>query len=147
MSLISRDWDELFDPGFGFSRGMMPSVRPSSMLSGDISTWRPRVDVRETEDNVLIDADLPGLKKQDVNVEYDPSNRTLTLSGETQREKEKESDKFYRMERSYGSFSRTFTMPENIKSDQINGKMDNGVLHVCVPKAKKATKANKIDIQ
>ncbi|GFZ14951.1 HSP20-like chaperones superfamily protein [Actinidia rufa] len=92
-----------------------------------------RIDWKETPEAHIIQADLPGLNKEEVKVEVE-DGRILQISGEKKREKEEKTDKWHRVERSVGKFVRRFRLPENVRMDQIKATMENGVLNVIVPK-------------
>ena len=92
-----------------------------------------RIDWKETPEAHIIQADLPGLNKEEVKVEVE-DGRILQISGEKKREKEEKTDKWHRVERSVGKFVRRFRLPENVRTDQIKATMENGVLNVSVPK-------------
>jgi HSP20 family protein len=94
--------------------------------------WRPSCDVRENDKEFLIQAEVPGARKEDLHLELDGNN--LRISGEVHDEKTSKGDNFYHSERSYGKFSRMFAMPENADLDKIKAEHVNGVLHVTVPK-------------
>ena len=94
--------------------------------------WKPLVDIAEMESEFIVTADLPGITKEDVSVSFEDD--TLTITGERKQESTTEETSFYRTERAYGRFSRSFTFPKGIKTDKITAKFDNGVLHVSVPK-------------
>lgn len=92
----------------------------------------PPVNIHETNQEFKLDLSVPGMKREDFRIDIE--NGVLTVSSEKE-EEEKESDKNYRRrEFSYSSFSRTFTLPDNVKESDINAKYDNGVLHVTIPK-------------
>jgi HSP20 family protein len=95
--------------------------------------FMPDLEVRETKDAFQICADLPGVREQDVEVNV--SGNRLTISGKREEEQREEGDRFYAYERSYGSFSRSFTLPEGVNADQIEARLENGVLEVRIPKA------------
>jgi HSP20 family protein len=98
------------------------------------STWVPPVNVRETGDEIALDIELPGINPD--NVEITVENGTLTVSGEKREErKEGEEGRYHLVERSYGSFSRSFTLPQGIDEEQINAEFNNGLLSVRIPKA------------
>jgi len=94
--------------------------------------WIPAMDVVETEEHFVLRADLPGLSESDVNIEVE--DNVLTVSGERKSEHEQRGEGYYRVERSFGSFSRSLTLPEGINADSIQAKFENGVLEVRIPK-------------
>jgi HSP20 family protein len=97
----------------------------------DASQWAPKVDVI-TRDNMLVTrVDLPGMKKEDVNVEV--ADGLLTLSGERKKELKEEKDNYYREEREYGSFCRTVPLPKGVKAEEVKAAFINGVLEVTMP--------------
>ncbi|MDH5717920.1 MAG: Hsp20/alpha crystallin family protein [Spirochaetia bacterium] len=108
------------------------------------SDWIPAVDIEETKDEFIIKAELPGVKKEDVNVSIE--NRVLTIKGEKKFEKEEKSNKHHLIEASYGSFVRSFTLPSNIKSDKIDAGYKDGILTLSVPKAEEA-KPKQIEVK
>jgi len=91
-------------------------------------------DIKETENNYKIHAELPGVKKEDIKL--DLKNGVLTLSGERREEKKEENEKYHKVERFRGSFTRSFRLPEGVPEKDINAKYENGVLEVCFPKPK-----------
>lgn len=95
--------------------------------------WAPQVDISEDEKTYVVKADLPEMKKEDVKVTVE--NDVLSISGERKTEKEEKKKKFYRIERSYGTFLRTFTLPENADSTKIAAEFKDGVLKVQLPKS------------
>ena len=99
---------------------------------GNLRRWHPAMDLVETEDHFLLRADLPGMTEGDVNIEVE--DRTLTLSGERKAEHEDKKEGFYRMERSFGQFRRSLTLPEGVDADGIAASFDKGVLEVRIPK-------------
>jgi HSP20 family protein len=107
--------------------------------------WIPAVNVEETNDEVLLTAELPGLTTDDVEVELE--NNVLTIRGEKREEHEEreEGNRFHRVERRFGSFKRSFTVPRSVKADEIEAQFNAGVLAVRMPKASEA-KGRKIDI-
>jgi HSP20 family protein len=94
--------------------------------------WIPAMDVVETEDHFVLRADLPGLSENDVKIELE--DNVLTVSGERKSEHEQRNEGYYRVERAYGSFSRSLTLPEGVDADGIQANFDNGVLEVQIPK-------------
>ena len=98
----------------------------------DMGMWNPAVDLYETDDHFVIKAELPGVDKNDINVDF--KDRVLTLSGERSQKNEVKEENYYRKERSYGKFQRTFTLPADVDSDKITAEFKDGVLRVEVPK-------------
>jgi HSP20 family protein len=96
--------------------------------------WSPAVDIVETEDDLLLTADIPGVPMENIDIRIE--NGTLTLSGERKFESSQEDKKagWHRIERSYGSFARSFTLPDSIDADQVSASHENGVLSVKLPK-------------
>jgi HSP20 family protein len=100
--------------------------------NGGARRWTPAMDLLETEDEFVLRADLPGLTESDVNIEIE--DNVLTVSGERKTEHEDKREGFYRMERAYGSFSRSLTLPKGIDPEAVTAGFDRGVLEVRVPK-------------
>ncbi len=94
--------------------------------------WVPAVDMFETDDNVVIKAELPGLEKKDISLDF--QNGVLTLKGERKSENEVKEENYYRREMSYGKFVRSFNLPVNVDAEKIKAEFKNGVLTVEVPK-------------
>ncbi|HAV21047.1 MAG TPA: hypothetical protein DEQ54_03405 [Firmicutes bacterium] len=112
---------------------------------GSGRTWCPSVDMYETEDNVVVRADLPGVNQKDV--ELTLTDNALTIRGESKYEKEIEDKNVYRRERAYGHFARTLPITTKIKPDQARAEFKNGVLEVIIPKAPEAKgKTYRLDI-
>jgi HSP20 family protein len=99
------------------------------------TSW-PRVDITESEKNYILRADVPGLDKKDLSVTVE--NGVLTIKGEKKEERKTEKDRYYHFERSYGKFSRSFALPEEVDSEHIEAKMENGVLELSLPKIENA---------
>ena len=92
----------------------------------------PRIDVYQTETEVIINAEIPGVSKEDLNVYVDED--TVRLSGETKRDEEYKDENIYRTERFYGNFSRTISLPVEVKSEQAKAEYKNGILSIRLPK-------------
>ena len=105
-------------------------------FSGDVPerTWRPAIDVEEKDGTYLVRADLPGLQKKDIHVEL--HDGYLTLRGERKSEHEENKDNYRRIERTYGTFERTFRVPEGVTEKDIHAKYKDGVLELTVPTPK-----------
>jgi HSP20 family protein len=106
--------------------------------SGEYFDWSPSVDISETDQEYLIRAALPAVKKEDVEITF--ADGMLTLSGERRQREEQKDEKFYKVENFYGNFSRSFALPEGIDEDAIRAESTDGVLTVHVPKSKVETK-------
>jgi len=127
-------FNDLFD-GFGDDGFLMPSFNYKKAFVS------PRVDIKENKDAYIMDMDLPGKTDKDINIEF--NNNVLTISSESKSEKEekkeekaeaKEAPKYLLKERSYSKFSRSFTLPDDVEADKITAKVENGVLHVDMPR-------------
>ena len=94
--------------------------------------WLPPMDLIESDDNFVLRADLPGLSEEDVNIELE--DNVLTISGQRKSEHEQRKEGVHRVERAYGSFSRSLTLPEGVNAEAIQAKFDRGVLEVQIPK-------------
>jgi HSP20 family protein len=106
-------------------------------------TWAPRVDVLETDEAYQIAAELPGVRKEDVEITVE--NNVLSLKGDRKFEKEVNKGSYHRIERLYGSFARSFTLPSRVAQDRVEAKFDNGVLMLTIPKVAEA-RPKKIEI-
>lgn len=106
--------------------------------------FSPAFEIKETKDNFLFTADLPGVKESDLELRL--TQNRLTISGKRESEKSEKTDTFYTYERSYGSFSRSFMLPEGVDGDHIKAELKNGVLHVELPKKPEA-QAKKIAVK
>ena len=109
-----------------------------------VSEWAPLVDITEDEKEYLIKAELPEVKKEDVKVTVE--NGTLSITGERKFEKEEKGKKYHRVERAYGSFMRSFTLPEGTTGDKVSAEFKDGVLKVHLPKSEEA-KPKSIDVK
>jgi len=98
----------------------------------------PSVDIFEEGDDVVVKTELPGMAKDDIEVNL--TDNTITLSGEKKKEEKVERKDYYRLERSYGSFSRSFTLPADVQTDKAKASFKNGVLEVRIPKTEEAKK-------
>ncbi|HEV7671333.1 MAG TPA: Hsp20/alpha crystallin family protein [Thermoanaerobaculia bacterium] len=105
--------------------------------------WLPAVDVAETPDALTLYAELPGLSREDVDITLE--NNVLSVRGERKFEKDVKEESFHRIERAYGAFSRTFTLPSNVKNDGVEATFKDGVLTIRIPKVEEA-KPRKIAI-
>ena len=110
--------------------------RRNGKESMTVAEWAPMVDIVEDEKNYIIKAELPEVKKEDVDVRV--QNGVLTITGERKAEKEEKNRKYHRVERSYGSFARSFALPANVEADKVSAAYKDGLLTVSVAKSEKA---------
>jgi HSP20 family protein len=108
------------------------------------SNWSPSVDIKEENDKYVFIADIPGVDPKDIEVTAE--NGTLTIKGDRENEKKEEKKDYKRVERSWGSFYRRFSLPDNADADKIDAKSKNGVLEISIPKSESA-KPRKIAIK
>ena len=121
--------------------GVMPSrFNREEMTRG---SWAPSVDIFEDQEKLIVEAELPGMNREDF--ELSVENNVLTLKGERKFEKKDERDNYHRVERQYGSFVRQFTLPQTVTAEGATADFENGVLRVALPK-REETKARKIEI-
>ncbi len=105
--------------------------------------WNPSVDIYENKDEIVLEAELPGMNREDFDLTVE--NNVITLRGQRQFEKKDETDNYHRVERSYGSFTRSFTLPQTVSTEGANADYRNGVLRVTLPK-REETKARRIEV-
>ena len=106
--------------------------------------WAPPVDIFETDNDLVLKADLPDVKMEDIDIQIE--NGTLTLKGERRFEKNENNKGFHRIERSYGSFVRYFTLPETVNTENVRAEYHHGVLTVTLPK-KEIAKPKSVKVQ
>ncbi|WP_353683520.1 Hsp20/alpha crystallin family protein [Thermodesulfovibrio sp. 3907-1M] len=128
---IDRLFDEFMRRPFSLFRSFVPRLREEEIVS-------PAVDIYEEGDELVVKAELPGIKKEDIEVKI--TDDYLTISGEKKKEEKVEKKDYYRYERSYGSFSRTFRLPVDVQTDKAKAKFENGVLEIRIPKTEEAKK-------
>lgn len=120
---LQDEMNRLFDDFF---------ARPLARPEWTEGVWSPSVDLSETKDNVVIKAEIPGMTKDDVKISI--QDNVITLKGEKKQEKEEKDANYHRIERSYGSFCRSFTLPTAIKANKIKATYKDGILNVTLPK-------------
>ena len=106
--------------------------QPSGTSGTVMRRWMPAMDLAESSDHFVLRADLPGMSEDDVSIEFEDG--TLTVSGERKAEHEEENQGFHRVERSFGAFSRSLTLPQGIDADAVTASFDRGVLEIRIPK-------------
>jgi len=126
LNRLRREIDRLFQEPFGF---LAPGT---SFFEG----WSPAVDIYEDKDKYIVKAELPGMKKEDIDAALDGA--TLTISGERREEEEKRDGENYRSERFFGRFQRSVTLPTAVQPNKIEASYKDGVLTVTLPKSEEA---------
>ena len=147
MRRFSEEMDRLFeDFSFG-SRGLSPSSRRGFMSDiGEFGhgLWAPQIETFEREGQLVIRADLPGLSRDDVNVEV--TDDTITISGERHNENEEQREGYYRSERSYGSFYRQVPLPEGVNAEDAQATFNNGVLEITMKAPQLQSQKRRLEI-
>jgi HSP20 family protein len=133
FALLRQEVNSLFD---NFFRGF--EIEP---FMGRLGAFSPSVDVKESDNEIKVSAELPGMHDKDIDVSL--TKDSLTIKGEKKEEKEDKGKDYYRMERSYGSFSRTIPLPAEIDTDKVKAEFKKGVLTVTLPKTPRAIKETK----
>ncbi|MGB9716586.1 MAG: Hsp20/alpha crystallin family protein [Thermodesulfovibrionales bacterium] len=134
---MERWFDEFFRRPFSLLR---PSWFPKIGFP-EIEEVTPTVDVFEEGDDVVVKAELPGMSKEDIDVKV--TDDLITISGEKKKEEKVEKKNYYRMERSYGSFTRSLRLPTEVQTEKATAKFKDGVLEVRIPKTEEAKKKEK----
>lgn len=119
-----------------FQRPAPPRTNGANKETMIVADWVPSVDVSETEGEYQIKAEIPDVKKEDVKVTVE--NGVLTIQGERKHEKEEKDKKYHRVERAYGSFIRSFTLPDLVDEEKVKAEFKDGVLNLQLPKSVKA---------
>lgn len=130
---LQREVDSIFDQFFGRSEDEDASA-----------VWAPRTDLSETDDAFHIRLDVPGMTKDDITINL--QNNTLTVSGERTSERTDEGEEYVRVERAFGNFHRTFTLPNAVDRENVEAAYEDGVLTIHVPKTEESTR-RQIEIQ
>jgi len=136
-SQLQREFDRLFGAFFG----------PTTQTETDdtaTAVWTPRVDLAETPDAYLINLDVPGITKKEIKIDFHEG--VLSVSGDRKVEEKSEDKNYVRVERRYGHFYRSFTLPKSIVESKISATLENGVLMITVPKAEEV-KPRQIEVK
>jgi HSP20 family protein len=123
LSSLQNEMNRLFNTAFD---------TPTPGNGGTVRRWVPAMDLVETADDFVLRADLPGMSQDDVKIELE--DNVLTVSGERKSEHETKGEGYHRVERAFGSFSRSLTLPKGVDADAVKASFDNGVLEIHVPK-------------
>lgn len=154
---------EIFQPMFPLGRGfgLSPAgLNPFSMMrelatemdrvfrsngsTADIQAWTPQMDVQQCNGNLVVTADLPGVKKDEIKVEA--NDNTLVIEGERKQEHKEDHEGYHRWERSYGHFYRAIALPEGAKTDQVKAELKDGILKVSIPVPETKNKLRQIPV-
>jgi HSP20 family protein len=138
MRRFSEQMDNLF-ADFGFGRGLLAPIEKGANLAQGL--WSPEVEIFERGKNIVVRADLPGLTKDDVNVEV--ADDGITIEGERKNENQEKGEGYYRSERTYGKFYRRVPLPDGVKAEDAQATFREGVLEVTLPAAKREPKKSR----
>lgn len=133
MASLREEMDRVFDSLYG----RYPRER------AEIS-WAPPLDIEETENEITVRAEIPGMKKEDIKISL--TGDTLSISGERRHEEEQRGKTYHRIERAYGRFMRTLVLPNDVQADKVKAAYSDGILELTMPKSEKA-KAREISIE
>ncbi len=134
---LRDEMNQMFEDFFERPFGLQPFQGESSLGS----SFLPDLDITDSENELVVSAELPGMDAKDIDIKLD--GNTLTISGEKTSEKEEKGKRFYRQERSYGSFRRSIPLPDAIEEEKIAASYKRGVLKVTLPKTAEAQKKSK----
>jgi HSP20 family protein len=124
MVSLQDGMNSIFDEFFG---------RVPSRVEPEEGAWSPSVDISENNNAITINAEIPGMSKEDIKINI--QDNTMTLKGEKKQEKEEKDANYHRVERSYGAFMRSFTLPTPVQADKVKASYKNGVLRIVLPKS------------
>jgi HSP20 family protein len=142
--MLERFADEIDSVFDNFGLGRFTPRLGRGALAGDI--WNPDLEISQQNNELVVRADLPGMKKEDITV--DVTDNELTISGERRKEQQSEQGGIYRSERSYGSFSRSIRLPEGTMSDQAKASFKDGVLEIRMPSPpEQVTRGRRLEIK
>jgi HSP20 family protein len=129
LERVRREMDRLWDSFF--------EERPTRRVE-EVREWLPSVDIAETEKDIVVRAEIPGIDPKDIDISL--ANDLLTIKGEKKQEKEEKEENYHLVERSYGAFTRSVRLPGEVQNDKISASYKNGILKVTLPKSEEAKK-------
>jgi HSP20 family protein len=138
MRRFGEEMDQLFED-FGFARGLLPRG------FAQMAEWSPQVEVIERDGQLVVRADLPGLNKDDVQVEL--TDAAIIIRGQRKQEREEKREGYYRSERSYGTFYRQIPLPKGIDTEKATANFHNGVLEITMPAPQGEARGRQLQIQ
>ena len=130
---------------FDLVNTIINTISEQTISEQEVVDFRPKVNTRETEENYHIEVELPGVKKEDVDIKID--GNVLTIAGERNVKEEVKDEDYHKIESRYGLFSRSFTLPERVDTSNIEAEFINGILEITIPKLKIDTSSKKIEIK
>ncbi|KAH3757138.1 heat-shock protein Hsp20 [Pelomyxa schiedti] len=151
--MFGSDWNDvgqqqprLTSPGEPQGPQVATTTQSSSAPPMDVVSWHPRCDLRETDTEYQIHTELPGVRKEDVSVDFAPDG-TLVIRGKKEHEREETNERWHTVERSFGTFQRSFNVPQGTDPSKITAQFDNGVLKLGIPKTENRPAVHRIDIK
>ncbi|HST78378.1 MAG TPA: Hsp20/alpha crystallin family protein [Verrucomicrobiae bacterium] len=132
LTSLQDRFNQLLNQPFGLFRGFNPGNEQSLTAAN----FMPAVNVFEDEHTIKIEAELPGIDEKDIDISLE--NNVLTISGERKLENEDKKENFHRIERSYGRFTRSFTLPPTVETENVNAEFNNGLLNITLKKKEEA---------
>jgi len=135
---LREEMNQLFEDFFSSSPMTMSPFSEETSLAGD---FVPSMDIKESEREITVSAELPGMEAEDIDISI--TGNTLTITGEKKSEIEEKSERYYRSERSYGSFRRSIPLPDSVQEEKIEATYQQGVLKVSLPKEPGSEKGTK----
>ena len=148
--LVSNLFNNFFDDNDDFwFPGFVNGSKAMKRMEKQIEKWQPCCDIAENKDSFTVHAELPGIKKEDITINFDHDTHVLSIKGETKTEKKVDHEKFHKVERRTGSFERQFVLPQNADGDKIAASMKDGVLEISIQKlaVEEKPKVKSIQIQ
>lgn len=139
--LMRSDMDRFIDNMFGGRGGLPGFFNTAGSAISSLGGMSPSIDVRENGNEIVIEAELPGMAEKDVDLSF--RDGVITIKGEKKSEREEKKDDYHLTERSYGSFQRSFRLPDTVEVDKAVANFDKGVLRVTLPKSAEAVKSEK----
>lgn len=144
MRRLTDDIDRMFET-FGVGRSFFPPDFWQGAREGSMAAWSPRIEMCEKEGKLCISADLPGVKKEDLNVNV--TDDAVTIEGERKQERSTNEGGYYQSERSYGSFYRSIPLPEGVDAESATAEFKDGVLQIEIPAPERKSRARKLEIR
>jgi len=145
MRRLTEDIDRMFE-NFGMGKSFFPTeFFQGGQREGMMTAWSPRIEMCEKEGKLCVSADLPGVKKEDLDVNV--TDDAVTIQGERRQERTTEERGYYQSERSYGSFYRSIPLPEGIQAESATAEFKDGVLQIEIPAPERKSRTHKLEIK